>query len=1038
MRRPHRLSLTGKLCLLAITLFAINIQAKPNSVLRTNQSSGQSLVFGGTGPAAAKAVVDTLLIMGPWGSGAPYNGQFQTPNGGADWNGWTSVDLTQPIETHWHVDTYHVISGTYSAWCGSLDYPSCGPEDPDVGGYGNNWREVLEWRGTVTNPAAPCTLTVAALVNYDTELDYDVSYLSVVRHGATVDLWSASGTAVAVPLSFQTVYQPGDYEGPNQNEVVVQFRFVSDGSWSDEDCQSMSAGALQVDEVQIDLSNGTGYGTDFEDGTLGDFQAVIPPGVGDFAKIWNHPGVRPGFETGNISPMVAFIDDGLVVPGTGGTTCITWCYGPDGYIVNNTGGLLGPDFHLHNYILSPPMALPQPDYEGAELVFDVWQDEPLSSVSAGMAYFWDVRSTVENDPLALDNALWRSRDFLYLGSFGWLRQVEPIGDLVEPGARLAQVRLGVYEIGFLFGSEGPDGSPAPYFDNVRLTSYPYYGPALSAQVTALPNDNFPASGGLDLVNLGANSVRFDMGNLTNQFWNVPALSPGDSVVVTAVPQRAGATLVGTPRMHWRLQANPLFTAAERTAGLGTSGYVDGWPLPSPFEGKFAFDLPDTGFLFPGDLLYYYFEATDTKDGVAQTVTLPADTTGYSNFADPMAYPPIYKMHALPSLRSAAVPDSITQPDILFWDDAGARSNRDEWYSAFANLGLIPGVDYDIYYTKDPRQDAGQGLGGHATAAQLAGYSDLIYTSGRQFSNLLTDPDAVPSQDPSNDVALLTAWFEQGDKDALLTGDDLIGALDRAASPASDAFRQDWLGVELAEENVLGVIGPQSGPLVTVDSGNPVFSSVTQWLAKGIDSMSNFASFDGSLATGPRRYDGVTLLPGAQRLAQFTDPDGQTGMYPYSAATLNVRTDFNDRIITFPYDFQSIWTPPSATAKVGAPLSTRAQVLADILAYFDQSGSGAPSSVPFATAFAARAYPNPFNPKVTIAYNMPRAGRLTVKVFDVRGRLIQTVADLQREAGSGSVQWDGRTVDGGTAAAGIYFYQAATGDQRVVEKIALIK
>jgi len=424
--------------IMALALIAItgSTQARAQKSAPTPVPSfGNESVFGGRPDNPAKTVVvDTQLIMGPWNSGAPYNGQFQSPSGGPSWNGWTSIDLTQSTDIHWHVDTYHAVSGTYSAWCGDASYAACtgSRPDPDTGGYGNAWREILEWRGTVADRWQPCTVDINAIVSYDSEPGYDYSFVSVVQAGTTTDLWYRDGTGVAEPLELRATYVPEDYEGLENNQVVVQFRFESDGSWSDEDCSWATAGAIQVDDVQIILSNGTGYSHDFEDGLLGEFEALAAPGVGDYAQIWTGLQVAPGADNGNHSPMVAFVDDGIVVPGTGGSECITWCYGPDGYIVNNTGGLAGPGAHIHNAIMSPVMPWPDGDYDGSDYSFDVWRDEALSWSSPGVFFTWAVRSTAEPAAENIVNANWRDRNFLYYSPASWARMVEPVGDLLEP------------------------------------------------------------------------------------------------------------------------------------------------------------------------------------------------------------------------------------------------------------------------------------------------------------------------------------------------------------------------------------------------------------------------------------------------------------------------------------------------------------------------------------------------------------------------------------------------------------------------------
>ena len=116
------------------------------------------------GPRLAKTATDTVLLMGPWGSSALENGQFQTSGGMPAWNGWTSKDLTLPSEgPFWHATDFRTLNGSFAAWCEDLDIPSCGPGDAS-GGYGNDWNEILEWRGVVDDPGLPCTIDIAALV----------------------------------------------------------------------------------------------------------------------------------------------------------------------------------------------------------------------------------------------------------------------------------------------------------------------------------------------------------------------------------------------------------------------------------------------------------------------------------------------------------------------------------------------------------------------------------------------------------------------------------------------------------------------------------------------------------------------------------------------------------------------------------------------------------------------------------------------------------------------------------------------------------
>ena len=52
-----------------------------------------------------------------------------------------------------------------------------------------------------------------------------------------------------------------------------------------------------------------------------------------------------------------------------------------------------------------------------------------------------------------------------------------------------------------------------------------------------------------------------------------------------------------------------------------------------------------------------------------------------------------------------------------------------------------------------------------------------------------------------------------------------------------------------------------------------------------------------------------------------------------------------------------------------------------------------------------AYPNPFNPSTTIELNVPEDGFISVKVYNVMGQLVQTLAEGQMEAKVHSLTWN---------------------------------
>jgi len=1020
---------TTMTCVLLMALFAFSVYAGDMPDL----AKGNRGAIYSVSAEFGKANRDTAWVIGPWSRGAEVNGQFQDINGGPAWNGWTSLDFTAPTETHWQVDTYHAGNlnghgdGNLAVWCGDIGFDPCVPEDPQ-GGYGDNWVEALEWTGTVANTGESCTVNVNAFANIDTEPDFDYCYLSYFTVDGMFNQSVWDGIEQNLRVQETILYLPFEYVGAAGNEVKLQFRFQSDGGWSDEDCEHWTAGALQVDDIAVTLSNG-GLSTfdDFEDGSMGNWSPQLGNGNGNYAKLWSGlQDLDPCYD--NFSSQAAFIDDGIVVPGTGGTQCVSWCYGPGGYTLNNTGGLNGS--LLNNAIVSPVATWPGADYVGSLFEMDIYRHEGLFGADdTGMVYRWWIRSTASEDPADIEQATWIHSPFIYYGGPDYFREWQFMTDNLVPGTQYVQMRIGVAEYGAPY--DGNDGTPAPYIDNVRLIAYPYIGPAMSLIWTECAQDNFPDRGTIDFASLGNNDVRFDMANNISPN-NHERNDPGDSVVIDCAAVRAGSELVGPPVMIYKVFPNPLFDAYRDLGEYGLMGEVEGQVVTNAqgtvVEDRFWFDLPDENFLYPGDIVHYYFEATDHIDGgdiqtTQMTGRTRRDTTGFSN-PDPLAWNADCTMRALPTItEDPQDPGTYIIPKVLFWNDFGNRGGRDQWHNALANLGLRPGIDYDTFMTQAPSSGIGNGIGGRAKAAQLAYYDDLLYTCGDFDVFTLAYNDYA--QDASDDIAQLTLWLNQGDKDMFMTGDGLIRDLANA-DPSTLTFMEEYLSLRFVNRDIRPLIDGQSAPVVVAEMGSPVFQNISSWVAYGGCRIIN-------------QFDAVEPINTASRHAQFTDANGAGGAYGYSAASLNLGANGN-RSVTLPYDFMYIMKDPDETGgKAAAPLSARARLLGDVLSYFGiDSNPEYVSPVPGAEKFAVSNYPNPFNPSTKIIYTMPQRGHLTLKIYNVRGELVRTLIDEVRDKGSDHIMWDGTNSQGSQVSSGVYFYEARTGGDVQVQKMALVK
>jgi hypothetical protein len=79
------------------------------------------------------------------------------------------------------------------------------------------------------------------------------------------------------------------------------------------------------------------------------------------------------------------------------------------------------------------------------------------------------------------------------------------------------------------------------------------------------------------------------------------------------------------------------------------------------------------------------------------------------------------------------------------------------------------------------------------------------------------------------------------------------------------------------------------------------------------------------------------------------------------------------------------------------------------------------------------YPNPFNPVTTIGYELPESQNITLQIFDITGRLVETLYSGYKEAG----HWDA-TWDASDQSSGIYIYRLQVGDEHISRKMLLLK
>gem|GEM_PF-391351 len=85
-----------------------------------------------------------------------------------------------------------------------------------------------------------------------------------------------------------------------------------------------------------------------------------------------------------------------------------------------------------------------------------------------------------------------------------------------------------------------------------------------------------------------------------------------------------------------------------------------------------------------------------------------------------------------------------------------------------------------------------------------------------------------------------------------------------------------------------------------------------------------------------------------------------------------------------------------------------------------------------------AYPNPFNPEVTLSFNLEQDDHVSISIYDINGNWITDLISQQMETGSHSLVWKGPSQSGMPAPSGVYLVQLSTKMETHIQRITLLR
>lgn len=186
----------------------------------------------------------------------------------------------------------------------------------------------------------------------------------------------------------------------------------------------------------------------------------------------------------------------------------------------------------------------------------------------------------------------------------------------------------------------------------------------------------------------------------------------------------------------------------------------------------------------------------------------------------------------------------------------------------------------------------------------------------------------------------------------------------------------------------------------VQLGNFAIQEANSWLPPFVVTAEDFLSLDAELAAAPRQADGS--LPAIDFLHLAANSD-----------LIDAGTD-----VGLPYI--------GAAPDLGAFETARTSRIAD---------PEKKSPVQFELQ---QNYPNPFNATTTIGFSLMEFSHVQLRIFNMAGQLVRTLANGDFHAGTHTVIWNGEDDTGRSIASGVYLYQMSIGAQTKTRKLMVMK
>ena len=265
----------------------------------------------------------------------------------------------------------------------------------------------------------------------------------------------------------------------------------------------------------------------------------------------------------------------------------------------------------------------------------------------------------------------------------------------------------------------------------------------------------------------------------------------------------------------------------------------------------------------------------------------------------------------------------------------------------------------------------------ASATNEAIADDLVSTNYRMIDYMLGEESTVDETFNAAEQEYIKNYLDH-DRKLFVSGAEIAWDLDYKGSTADKAFCHNYLKLAYRQDAPNGATGTYYNVQAV---GDTIFSN-----------LSSFAFDNGTHGTYNVKYPDVfTPKNDAQMFLKYAGCNTGAAGIVYQGIFPGGSSEAKLMVLGFP--FETVY-----------PEAARIALMGEFFQFAEEGLDVEDVIIPEQHALLPN-YPNPFNPSTTIVYQLSAVGKVTLMIYDVNGRKVETLVDKIQSAGSYELNWD---------------------------------